>query len=45
MFVTESAAKQGVVISNHSDYENIVMLKHFGPNNPESARLVKTYKG
>jgi mannose-6-phosphate isomerase class I len=44
LFVTETAAKKGVVISNHSDYENIVMLKHFGPNNPEAARLVKTYK-
>ncbi|MDR0730712.1 MAG: hypothetical protein LBF63_03520 [Treponema sp.] len=41
-FVTESAAKQGVVIANHSDYENIVMLKHFGPDNPEAAHLVKT---
>ncbi|MDR2403790.1 MAG: hypothetical protein LBD78_07135 [Spirochaetaceae bacterium] len=43
MFVTEEAAKRGVVITNHSDYENIVMLKHFGPDNPESAHLVKTY--
>jgi hypothetical protein len=42
-FVTEGAAKQGVVITNNSDYENIVMLKHFGPDNAEAARLVKTY--
>ena len=42
MFVTESAAKKGVVISNNSDYENIVMLKHFGPDNPEAAHLVKS---
>jgi hypothetical protein len=41
-FVTESAAKKGVVIVNSSEYENIVMLKHFGPDNPEAAHLVKT---
>jgi hypothetical protein len=40
-FVTEAAAKRGVVIINGSDYENIVMLKHFGPDNPEAAHLVK----
>ena len=42
MFVTETAAKKGVVITNSSEYENIVMLKHFGPDNPEAASLVKT---
>ena len=30
-FVTMQAAKQGVVITNTSDIENLVMLKHFGP--------------
>jgi len=34
-FVSESAAKQGVKISNHSQYESMVILKHFGPNNPD----------
>jgi len=42
-FVTESAANQGVVITNMSDYEDLVMLKHFGPDNPEAAYLVKSY--
>ena len=35
-FVSADAAKQGVVITNRSDRENLVMLKHFGPENPEA---------
>jgi hypothetical protein len=42
-FVTEDAAKKGVSITNNSDYENIVMLKHFGPDNPDAQYLVKDY--
>ncbi|HVO38732.1 MAG TPA: hypothetical protein VMV03_06865 [Spirochaetia bacterium] len=34
-FVTEDAAKAGVVISNPSRTDPIVMLKHFGPENPD----------
>jgi len=34
-FVTEKAAKEGVRITNHSKTDPIVMLKHFGPNNPD----------
>ncbi len=34
-FVSETAAKDGVEIINQSDTEPIVMLKHFGPNNPD----------
>jgi len=34
-FVTEEAAKAGVVISNPSRTDPIVMLKHFGPENPD----------
>jgi hypothetical protein len=34
-FVTEAAAKAGVVISNPSKHDPIVMLKHFGPMNPD----------
>jgi hypothetical protein len=33
-FVTESAAKDGVTITNPSSCDPIVMLKHFGPGNP-----------
>lgn len=34
-FVSEAAAKEGVVISNSSANDPIVILKHFGPNNPD----------
>ena len=34
-FVSEKAAKTGVQISNPSKTDPIVMLKHFGPNNPD----------
>jgi hypothetical protein len=34
-FVSETAAKNGVQITNASDTDPIVMLKHFGPANPE----------
>jgi hypothetical protein len=34
-FVSEKAAKAGVKITNHSKTDPIVMLKHFGPNNPD----------
>lgn len=34
-FVTESAAKAGVKIVNKSKSDPIVMLKHYGPDNPE----------
>ncbi len=34
-FVSESAAKAGVKISNPSKTDPIVVLKHFGPNNPD----------
>lgn len=34
-FVSEQAAKEGVEIVNHSSTDPIVMLKHFGPENPD----------
>ena len=34
-FVTEQAAKEGVTITNPSKTDPIVMLKHFGPDNPD----------
>jgi hypothetical protein len=34
-FVTEVAAKEGVTITNPSKTDPIVMLKHFGPDNPD----------
>ena len=34
-FVTEKAASEGVKITNQSKTDPIVMLKHFGPKNPD----------
>ncbi|AWO02177.1 hypothetical protein DLD77_02080 [Chitinophaga alhagiae] len=34
-FVSESAAREGVTITNASATDPIVMLKHFGPGNPD----------
>ncbi len=34
-FVTEKAAREGVTIVNKSSVDPIVMLKHFGPENPD----------
>ena len=34
-FVSEQAASAGVIIQNHSESDPLVMLKHFGPNNPD----------
>jgi hypothetical protein len=36
LFVTADAASEGVVIVNKSKTENLVMLKHFGPGNPDA---------
>jgi hypothetical protein len=37
-FVSEAAAKEGVVISNRSQFQPLVILKHFGPNHPDAPR-------
>ena len=34
-FVSEEVAKKGVLIANPSETDPIVMLKHFGPANPD----------
>ncbi len=36
LFVSVDAAREGVRISNRSDTEDLVMLKHFGPGNPDA---------
>jgi hypothetical protein len=40
VFVSAAAASAGVSVSNTSTSENLVMLKHFGPANPDAARLI-----
>ncbi|MBC7959502.1 MAG: hypothetical protein H7X94_06520 [Vallitaleaceae bacterium] len=39
-FVSEKAAKEGVVITNNSKFDNLVLLKHFANNNPETPKTV-----
>ena len=39
-FVSEPSAKQGVVITNQSKFQPMVILKHFGPNNPDTPKTV-----
>jgi hypothetical protein len=33
-FISEAAAAEGIVISNNSQFQPMVILKHFGPNHP-----------
>lgn len=40
-FVTRAAAEAGVRITNRSGWEPLVMLKHFGPGNPDAAHLIQ----
>ena len=41
VFVTAPAARAGVRITNSSASENLVMLKHFGPGNPDAAGFIR----
>lgn len=34
-FISEQAAKDGVMITNQSKFQPMVILKHFGPNHPD----------
>jgi hypothetical protein len=40
LFVTAAAASRGVSVTNRSDKEDLVMLKHFGPGNPDAAKFI-----
>jgi hypothetical protein len=40
-FVSEAAAKDGVIISNRSQFQPLVILKHFGPNNSDAPPQVR----
>jgi hypothetical protein len=42
LFVSVPAAKAGVVVANRSDREPLVMLKHFGPGNPDAQKFIKS---
>ena len=45
LFVTAAAAQAGVKITNRSVTDPLVILKHFGPGNPDAAPLLKTNLG
>ena len=36
LFVTAAAAQRGIRIDNRSESDPLVMLKHFGPGNPDA---------
>ena len=42
LFVSAAAAQAGVLVANRSETENLVMLKHFGPGNPDAERFIPT---
>ena len=44
LFVTSGAAREGVRIQNSSSTEPLVLLKHFGPGNPDAEPLLKARK-
>lgn len=41
MYVCVDAAKKGVEIKNFSSRSPLVMLKHFGPSNPEAEKFIE----
>jgi hypothetical protein len=41
LFVTSAAAENGITIENLSDTDPLVILKHFGPGNPDAKHLEK----
>ncbi|MDQ2711230.1 MAG: hypothetical protein M3Y24_03160, partial [Acidobacteriota bacterium] len=40
LFVSTDTAKNGVKVTNESRTEPLVMLKHFGPGNPDATALI-----
>ena len=45
LFVTADAAAKGIRIENHSETSPLVILKHFGPGNPDAEPLRATRAG
>jgi len=42
LFVTHEAAQAGVRVENKSESDPLVILKHFGPGNPDAEPLRAT---
>jgi hypothetical protein len=41
VFVSAAAATAGLTVQNLSATDPLVMLKHFGPGNPDAASLLR----
>jgi hypothetical protein len=41
VFVTARTAKEGLLVENTSSSDPLVLLKHFGPGNPDAEPLRK----
>jgi hypothetical protein len=41
LFVAAAAAQEGVKVANRGGAENLVILKHFGPDNPDARQFVR----
>jgi hypothetical protein len=41
VFVTAQRAGEGLLVENLSTSDPLVLLKHFGPGNPDAAPLLK----
>jgi len=41
LFVSAEAAGNGLKVTNRSETEDLVILKHFGPGNPDASKFVK----
>jgi hypothetical protein len=41
LFVTNEAAQEGVRVENTSHTDPLVILKHFGPGNPDARGLLR----
>ena len=41
MYVVKDAACKGVLVENHSKTNDLIMLKHFGPGNPDAVQFIK----
>jgi hypothetical protein len=41
LFVSAAAAAGGISVTNRSDKDNLVLLKHFGPGNADATKFIK----
>ena len=44
VLASAAAVKAGLEITNASDSEKLMMLKHFGPDNPDAEPLIDNFR-